>query len=140
MKHTNIRQAIHNHGSKDPLYPGLGDAYNRIKNRDQRMGLCIDIGHAIRAGILPQKAVIDYQDRLMDLHIKDVTLAANKGVAIEMGRGVINFPALLRALKKINYMGSCSIELEYEKDMKDPLPGIAGIFQGNAVRQVAAYN
>ncbi len=104
------------------------------------MGLCIDIGHAIRAGILPQKAVIDYQDRLMDLHIKDVTLAANKGVAIEMGRGVINFPALLRALKKINYMGSCSIELEYEKDMKDPLPGIAGIFQGNAVRQVAAYN
>ena len=55
-----------------------------------------------------------------------------------MGRGVINFPALLRALKKINYMGSCSIE--YEKDMKDPLPGIAGIFQGNAVRQVAAYN
>jgi sugar phosphate isomerase/epimerase len=41
------------------------------------MGLCIDIGHAIRAGILPQKAVIDYQDHLMDLHIKDVTLAAN---------------------------------------------------------------
>jgi inosose dehydratase len=123
VKQTNIRLAIHNHGPKDPLYPGPGDAYNRIKNRDQRMGLCIDIGHAIRAGVLPQKAVIDYQDRLMDLHIKDVTLAANEGVAIEMGRGVINFPALVRALKKINYRGICSIE--YEKDMQDPLPGIA---------------
>jgi inosose dehydratase len=123
VKQTNIRLAIHNHGPKDPLYPGPGDAYNRIKNRDQRMGLCIDIGHAIRAGVLPQKAVIDYQDRLMDLHIKDVTLATNEGVAIEMGRGVINFPALVRALKKINYRGICSIE--YEKDMQDPLPGIA---------------
>lgn len=123
VKQTNIRLAIHNHGPKDPLYPGPGDAYNRIKNRDQRMGLCIDIGHAIRAGVLPQKAVIDYQDRLMDLHIKDVTLAANEGVAIEMGRGVINFPALVRALKKINYRGICSIE--YEKDMQDPLAGIA---------------
>lgn len=123
VKQMNIRLAIHNHGPKDPLYPGPGDAYNRIKNRDQRMGLCIDIGHAIRAGVLPQKAVIDYQDRLMDLHIKDVTLAANEGVAIEMGRGVINFPALVRALKKINYRGICSIE--YEKDMQDPLAGIA---------------
>lgn len=123
VKQTNIRLAIHNHGPKDPLYPGPSDAYNRIKKRDQRMGLCIDIGHAIRAGVLPQKAVIDYQDRLMDLHIKDVTLATNEGVAIEMGRGVINFPALVRALKKINYRGICSIE--FEKDMQDPLAGIA---------------
>jgi len=87
------------------------------------MGLCIDIGHTIRAGILPQQAVIDYRDRLMDLHIKDVNMAANEGVAIEMGRGVVDFPALVRALKKIKYAGICSIE--YEKDMQDPLPGIA---------------
>lgn len=40
-----------------------------------------------------------------------------------MGRGVINFPALVRALKKINYRGICSIE--FEKDMQDPLAGIA---------------
>jgi sugar phosphate isomerase/epimerase len=123
VKQTNIRLAIHNHGPKDPLYPGPGDAYTRIKNRDQRIGLCIDIGHTIRAGVLPQKAVLNYGDRLMDLHIKDVTLAANEGVAIEMGRGVINFPALVRAMKKVSYTGICSIE--YEKDMQDPLPGIA---------------
>jgi sugar phosphate isomerase/epimerase len=40
-----------------------------------------------------------------------------------MGRGVIDFPALVRALKKVNYTGICSIE--FEKDMQDPLPGIA---------------
>jgi inosose dehydratase len=123
VRQTNIRLAIHNHGPKDLLYPGPGDAYERIRNRDRRMGLCIDIGHAIRAGVSPHQAVIDYRDRLMDLHIKDVTMAANEGVAIEMGRGVIDFPALVRALKKIKYKGICSIE--YEKDMQDPLPGIA---------------
>ena len=123
VKQTNIRLAIHNHGPKDPLYPGPGDAYERIRNRDQRMGICIDIGHTIRAGILPQQAVIDYRDRLMDLHIKDVNMAAKEGVAIEIGRGVVDFPAFVRALKKIKYAGICSIE--YEKDMQDPLPGIA---------------
>lgn len=123
VQQTNIRLAIHNHGPKDPLYPGPGDAYDRIRNRDKRMGLCIDIGHTIRAGVLPEKAITEYRDRIMDLHIKDVTLAANEGVAIEMGRGVIDFPALVRALKKVNYTGICSIE--FEKDMQDPLPGIA---------------
>jgi sugar phosphate isomerase/epimerase len=48
-----------------------------------------------------------------------------------MGRGIIDFPALLKALKKINYSGRCSIE--FEMDTKEPLPGIAesvGFFKG----------
>ena len=77
----------------------------------------------IRAGVLPEKAVRDYKDRLFDLHIKDVTIAAEEGKAIEIGRGVINFPELIKSLKKIQYKGICSIE--FEKDMGDPLPGIA---------------
>jgi sugar phosphate isomerase/epimerase len=65
------------------------------------------------------------------MHIKDVTKAEQDGKAIEAGRGIINFPALVKALRKINYRGHCSIE--FEKDMKDPLPGIAesvGYFKG----------
>jgi sugar phosphate isomerase/epimerase len=57
------------------------------------------------------------------LHIKDVTIAAEEGKAIEIGRGVINFPELINSLKKIQYKGICSIE--FEKEMTDPLPGIA---------------
>ena len=131
VKAYDIKIAIHNHGPQDKLYPGPKDVYDRISKRDKRMGLCIDIGHTQRTGVSPAEAILEFKDRLLDLHIKDVTAAQNDGQAIEAGRGVIDFPALVKALYKINYTGFCSIE--FEKDMKDPLPGIAesvGYFRG----------
>jgi inosose dehydratase len=131
VKAYDIKLAIHNHGPEDALYPGPKDVYDRIKNRDPRMGLCIDIGHAMRAGAPPEKAIREFKDRLFDLHIKDVSIAAKDGKAIEIGRGVIDFPAVVESLRKIKFQGICSIE--YEKDMADPLAGIAesiGYFKG----------
>ncbi len=131
VKEYNIKLAIHNHGPEDKMYPSPEIAYDLIKNKDLRMGLCLDIGHAQRAGVDPAKAVLKYNRRIFDLHIKDVTKAEQDGKAIEAGRGIINFPALVKALRKIKYPGHCGIE--YEKDMKDPLPGIAeslGYFKG----------
>ena len=127
----NIRAAIHNHGPEDKLYPGPKDVYDRIKNLDNRIGLCLDIGHAMRAGVNPAKAVADYGSRIFDMHVKDVSAAVNEGKSIEVGRGIIDYPALIKALKKIKYSGKCSFE--YENLMKDPLPGIAeseGFFRG----------
>ncbi len=131
VKSTGVTIAIHNHGPEDKRYPGPKDVYDRIKNMDPKMGLCLDIGHALRAGANPAKAVLDYKSRMFDLHIKDVSKAEKDGKAIEVGRGAVDFPALVKALRKINYQGKCSIE--FEKDMKDPLPGIAesvGFFRG----------
>lgn len=131
VKSYNIKLAIHNHGPEDKMYPNPQIAYDLVKNKDSRMGLCLDIGHAQRAGVDPAKSVLRYNKRIFDLHIKDVTKAEQDGKAIEAGRGIINFPALVKALRKINYRGHCSIE--FEKDMKDPLPGIAesvGYFKG----------
>jgi inosose dehydratase len=131
VKAYDIKLAIHNHGPEDALYPGPKDVYDRIKDRDKRMGLCIDIGHAMRAGTKPEKAIKEFKDRLFDLHIKDVSIAAKDGKAIEIGRGVIDFPAVVEALRDIKFQGVCSIE--FEKDMTDPLPGIAesiGYFRG----------
>jgi inosose dehydratase len=48
-----------------------------------------------------------------------------------MGRGIINIPWVVSSLRKIKYNGICN--LEFKKDMKDPLPGIAesiGFFKG----------
>ncbi|MGN6268113.1 MAG: sugar phosphate isomerase/epimerase family protein [Ginsengibacter sp.] len=127
----NIKLAIHNHGPEDKMYPNPQVAYDLIKNKDPRMGLCLDIGHAQRAGVDPANAVLKYNKRIFDMHIKDVTNAEQDGKAIEAGRGIINFPALVKALRKIKYSGHCGIE--FEKDMKDPFPGIAesvGYFKG----------
>lgn len=131
VKQYNIRIAIHNHGPEDKLYPAPKIVYDLIKNRDARMGLCMDIGHATRAGEDPAKAALAYKGRIFDLHIKDVTAAVKDGKPTEIGRGVIDFPALIAALDKIRYTGISSIE--FEKDMDDPLAGIAesaGYFRG----------
>ena len=117
VREYNIRMAIHNHGPEDKLYPAPKDVYDRISKMDRRMGLCLDVGHAFRAGAKPEKAIIDYAERIFDLHIKDVTAPRADGKAIELGRGAIDFVALIDALRQIGYKGACSIEFEkrYER-------------------------
>ncbi|WP_295129093.1 sugar phosphate isomerase/epimerase [uncultured Chitinophaga sp.] len=131
VKEYDIKLAIHNHGPEDKLYPGPANVIGLLRNRDARLGLCIDIGHAMRAGEEPGKAIREYKDKIFDLHIKDVTVGSKDGKATEIGRGVIDFAGLIKSLEKIKYQGICAIE--YEKDMSDPLPGIAesaGFFRG----------
>jgi sugar phosphate isomerase/epimerase len=131
VKSTNIKMAIHNHGPEDKLYPTPKSIYDRIQKMDKRMGLCIDLGHTFRAGVLPEQAIMQYADRLFDLHIKDEEAMRVDAKTIEIGRGAINFSAVLDVLRKIKYNGICSVE--YEKDMDAPLVGMAesiGYFKG----------
>ena len=131
VKEHDIRFAIHNHGPEDKLYPNATSIYNLIKDLDPRVGICFDMGHDTRDG---QDAAADlgkYHKRIFDMHLKNVTAAKKEGTTCELGRGVIDIPAYVKMLRKVKYSGSCS--LEYEKDMKDPLAGIAesvGYFRG----------
>lgn len=131
VKEYNFRMAIHNHGPDNPLYPNATDIWNHIKDMDARMGICIDIGHTTRDGQDPGVDIEKYSKRIFDVHIKDVNRATKEGTTIEMGRGIIDIPKVVATFRKIKYSGSCS--LEFEKDMKDPLAGIAesiGYFKG----------
>jgi sugar phosphate isomerase/epimerase len=131
VKKYRIRVAIHNHGPEDKLYPSPVDVYEHIKGLDDRMGLCLDIGHAARAGADIVKIVNDYAPRIFDMHIKDLAVISRQAKPIELGRGVLDIPGLMRAVKRIRYSGCCSIE--HEMDMTDPYPGIAesvGFFRG----------
>jgi inosose dehydratase len=131
VKASGIRVAIHNHGPEDKLYPSPVDVYEHVKGLDERIGLCLDIGHAARAGADPVKVVNDYGSRIFDLHIKDLAVISREAQPIELGRGVLDIPGLLKALVRNRYAGVCSIE--HEMDMNDSLPGIAesaGFFRG----------
>ena len=123
VQEHDIRLAIHNHGPGDKIFPTPDLAYERIKDLDRRVGLCIDIGHTIRIGGDPYRAAEQFADRLFDVHIKDVTAATPKAAELEVGRGIIDIPRFLRALDKVRFAGIVSFE--YEKDEKDPLPGLA---------------
>ncbi|UCC21624.1 MAG: TIM barrel protein [Planctomycetota bacterium] len=118
-----IKVAIHNHGPGDMVYPTPQSAYERIKDLDRRIGLCIDIGHTLRAGVDPSESAQKYAVRLLDVHIKDISEAAAQGTTVEIGRGVIDIPKFVRTLMNIEYSGLVSFE--FEKDERDPLPGVA---------------
>lgn len=131
IKSYNFRLAIHNHGPDNPLYPNATDIWDHVKDLDERIGICIDIGHTTRDGQDPSVDIMRYKSRIYDIHMKDVDKASKEGVTVEMGRGIIDIPSFVETLRKIKYTGSCS--LEFEKDMKDNLPGIAesiGYFKG----------
>ena len=123
VKETNIKLAIHNHGPGDEVYPTPEVVYDKIKGLDTRIGLCIDVGHVQRLGLDPVKNIKKYADRLYDIHLKDVDKSEADGKSVEFGRGVLDIPAVLKALKGINYTGVMA--MEFEKDTDDVFAGLA---------------
>ena len=123
VKEYDFKYAIHLHGPDIKTYPDAEDVWNHVKDLDPRIGMCLDIGHDTRNG---KDAVADlkkYHTRVFDIHIKDVTGRTKLGYSLEIGRGVIDFPAFVKMLREVGYTGVCS--LEHEKDMTDPFMGIA---------------
>jgi inosose dehydratase len=123
VKETGINLAIHNHGPGDDKYPSPESAYRKVENMDPGMGLCVDIGHTARIGLDPIEETERFMDRVLDIHIKDEDKAEEDGKTCEIGRGVIDIPGFLGMLLKENY--NKIVSFEFEKDGKDPLPGLA---------------
>jgi sugar phosphate isomerase/epimerase len=123
VKETDIRLAIHNHGPGDELYPSPKSIMDRIQGLDNRVGVCLDIGHAVRIGLDPAEEARRCAGRLYDIHLKDVNKAEAEGSSVEMGRGVIDIASFLRELQSMDYQGV--LGLEYEKDADDPIAGLA---------------
>ncbi len=121
-----IKVAIHNHGTEDKNYPSPYDVLKYVKTMDQRMGLCIDVGHTVRTGTDVVKAIIDAGPRLHDMHVKDLADMMAKDSQVAVGEGKLPFPAIFRALQTIKYPGY--VNLEYEINPKDPLPGMQQSF------------
>ncbi|WP_394994087.1 sugar phosphate isomerase/epimerase family protein [Emticicia sp.] len=123
VKETDIRLAIHNHGPGDNVYPTPATVYEKIEKLDKRIGLCIDIGHVVRLGMNPIEALKKYGHRMFDMHLKDVDGVVAKSESIQIGRGVIDIPKVLKTLKELNYQGVMSIE--YEKDADNAEGGLS---------------
>ena len=126
VKQYDVKLAIHNHGPGDEVYPSAKSAYDLIKNRDKRMGLCIDIGHTKRIGRNPEQDLKDFFDRVFDMHIKDVTAPTSEGTTCIIGHGVIDFISFLKSAINLGYQGTMA--LEYESEGNDPLPAMMESF------------
>jgi sugar phosphate isomerase/epimerase len=126
VKEYNIKAAIHNHGPEDKHFPSPESVLAAVKNMDPRMGLCMDIGHSVRAGSDIVAAAKEAGPRLHDMHTKDLTNLSNRDSQVAVGDGVIPIVALFKQLKKMNYKGG--VMLEYEVEADNPLPGMQKSF------------
>jgi sugar phosphate isomerase/epimerase len=121
-----IKVAIHNHGTEDKSFPSPYDVLRVVKDMDPRMGLCIDIGHTVRTGTDVVKAVLDAGPRVLDMHVKDLADLKVRESQVIVGEGALPIPDIFRALDTIHYAGY--VNLEYEIDADDPLPGMKQSF------------
>jgi hypothetical protein len=126
VKQYDIKLAIHNHGTEDKNFPSPFDVLAAVKNMDPRIGLCIDLGHAIRAGADVVAAIYAAGPRLYDLHIKDLADPNSRESQVAVGEGIMPVRAIFQALIDIKYPGQ--VDLEYEIHGDDPMPGVVESF------------
>jgi sugar phosphate isomerase/epimerase len=126
VKEFNIKAAIHNHGPEDKHFPAPADVLKVVKGMDERMGLCVDLGHTARTGTAPVDALRQAGKRLHDIHIKDLADMMNKDSQVEVGLGAMPVPAIFAYLMKTGYKGG--VMLEYEIKADNPVPGMLRSF------------
>lgn len=80
----------------------------------------LDTAHCQAGGGDPAAAVEKYRDRLLFMHLKDVVDAPASGGGarypfkfVELGKGMVNFPAVFAALNKIRFDGWAVVELDH---------------------------
>ena len=98
----------------------------------QLLGLCFDTGHYAFSGGDPRAAVDTYRNRIWHVHFKDCDAAigqfsrtngwdyfesVRQGVFCELGKGAVDFGAVLAALQAQGYTGWIVVE-------QDVLPGM----------------
>ncbi len=126
VKQYDIKFAIHNHGPEDKHFPSPYDVLKAVKGLDPRIGLCLDFGHTVRAGADPVRATADAGPRLLDMHAKDLRDLKVMESQCIVGEGKIPIVEIFRQLQKIRFPGYVNLEYEIEPD--DPLPGMKQSF------------
>lgn len=84
----------------------------------------LDIAHYRQAGGDPAEAVRRHADRLLFLHIKDVESPVPGGGPssyrfVELGRGMVNLPAVFAALAEVKFNGWAVVELDRSETPKE---------------------
>ena len=122
VKQYDIRFAIHNHGPEDKVFPSPLDVLKAVKDMDERMGCCIDVGHCARAGTDVVEAIHAAGPRLHNMHIKDLASFTDKESQVAVGEGKMPIRDIFDSLVEIHYPGW--VDLEYEIHGDDPMPGV----------------
>lgn len=128
-----IAVAIHPHGPAGPSklhrWYSAEVILAAVKDHHPLIGSCLDTGHLIRADILgkrldPAAEIRAMGPRNFGIHLKDNDNEAEKKGSgggksnVILGKGQLDVPGVLKALRDVKFNGSLSIE--YEAHPEDP--------------------
>jgi inosose dehydratase len=110
-----VQLGFHNHMGS------IGQSPDHVKKimdaADPRyVKLLLDVAHYQAGGGDPAAAVHQYADRILFVHFKDVKhLDTPPGYQfVELGEGEVNFPAIIAALKEVQFRGWGIVEFDRE--------------------------
>jgi L-ribulose-5-phosphate 3-epimerase len=105
-----LKVAIHNHWKGMSIYWHPDSVLAAIKGHPN-FGACPDLGHWPKSGVDAVEALKKLQGHIIAIHLKDCDQMNNtKGNDVNIGTGVVNFPAVFAELKRQKYKGYIYIE------------------------------
>jgi inosose dehydratase len=132
---TGLRTVFHHHCAG---YVETADELAALMERTDPdlLGLCLDTGHLVLGGGDPLEALALYGRRIWHVHLKDFSReigersreqgwdyfrSVKEGVFCELGRGAVDFSALVAALRRLGYEGWAVVEQDVLPGMGTPL-------------------
>ncbi|MDG2168342.1 MAG: sugar phosphate isomerase/epimerase [Opitutales bacterium] len=129
VKEYDIKLAIHNHGT-GTVYGDPATVKGVLAERDERIGVCMDIGWVVAAGHDPLETYKGYNGRVADMHFKDkkVEDVDGKPTPIDtfIGEGHAGFVPLFDEMKRTAWKGVIAIETDSKEFQKDPTELVEG--------------
>ncbi len=129
-----IAIGIHPHGP-GAKWVKIDQIAAAIKDHHEKIGVCLDTGHFLRANEDPVRAVDVFGKRIYGVHLKDVKDAKTFTI---LGKGDLKLGELFRSLAKLKY--NYCMALEYEESESNPIADIQECLMAvkNALDEVKA--
>lgn len=124
VKEYDIQVAFHNHPRQpnNPNYRVWDPWYilSIVKDRDPRIGACVDTGHWQTSGVNPVYGIRVLKGRIVSAHLKDKSDYGPAAHDVPYGQGTGEMRRVLDELKTQKFEGNIAIEYEYNWDNNVP--------------------
>jgi inosose dehydratase len=114
VQEFDIKVAVHNYGPGH-RFDRNADIVNTVRPWDERIGYCLDTGHAMRSGEDPIEAVQVMGRRLHGVHLREHAAVRREPQPPEtiIGEGALDLETFCRAMRDAHFSGPLSLEVYY---------------------------
>ncbi|HEX6361092.1 myo-inosose-2 dehydratase [Actinophytocola sp.] len=156
---NDLGRLAENEGFKLAYHPHMGtgiqtqDDVNKLMlQTDPSVHLLLDTGHLTWAGANLHEVITNHGARIAHVHLKDIRQQVRDNTTLDTASfeefvrlgiftvpgddgGLVDFPAVLNALKDVRYDGWLVVEAEQDPLRTGTLPGLPGLYYAKLARE-----